>query len=232
MLHIKTGLVAGFVLWLFATTPFVGNARAADAHATDTKSVTAVQALDRLKEGNERYARHKASHPDQSTERMMGLAAGQHPFAVILSCSDSRVPPELVFDQGLGDLFVVRVAGNTLDDAILGTIEYAVEHLGSPLVVVMGHEKCGAVQAAMSDHEESGHIPSITRPIAPLAAEAKKMPGDPIHNAVLLNTRNVAGQLRQSEPFLKNRVAAGTLQIVAAVYDLASGRVTFVKEAD
>jgi carbonic anhydrase len=197
--------------------------------ASAESSVSAAESLARLKEGNDRYNRQEATHPDQTPERIASLAAGQHPFAVILSCSDSRVPPEIVFDQGLGDLFVVREAGNTLNDAVLGSIEYAVEHLGSQLIVVMGHETCGAVQAAMSGHAEGGHIPALTKPISPVIAEAKKMPGDPVHNAVLLNAKRVAKELSQSAPFLKQRVAAGSLDVVVAVYDVTSGRVTFEK---
>ena len=189
------------------------------------------EALERLKQGNERFVRHAQTHPDQSLQRVASLAAGQSPFAVVLSCSDSRVPPELVFDQGLGDLFVVRVAGNTVNDTVLGSIEYAVEHLGSRLVVVMGHEKCGAVTAALSDHQEAGHIPSLTLPIQPLLKEAQGEPGDPLHNAVVINARHVAQQLRDSDPLLKPRIASGGVVVVSAVYDLKDGRVTFDTEA-
>ena len=197
--------------------------------ATTETSVTATEGLVLLKEGNDRYVRHEATHPDQTPERLAALTSGQHPFAIILSCSDSRVPPEIVFDQGLGDLFVIREAGNTLNDVVLGSIEYAVEHLGSPLIVVMGHEKCGAVTAAMSGHAEGGHIPALTKPISPVIVEAKKMPGDPVQNAVLLNARRVAKQLSQSGPFLNQGVTSGKLTIVTAVYDVTSGKVTFEK---
>src|SRR5262245_48598927 len=118
MAWMKTALlVAG--LGVLAWTPAIGASQSPASHAVETPAVTATQALGRLKDGNARYVRHKAIHPNQTRERVASLAAGQHPFAVILSCSDSRVPPELVFDQGLGDLFVVRVAGNTVDDAIV-----------------------------------------------------------------------------------------------------------------
>jgi len=220
-------LVPVMCAWLLA--PMRGWGGPPDPHSAAEGGITAAEGLTRLKDGNDRYVRHEAVHPDQSPERLASLAAGQHPFAVILGCADSRVPPELVFDQGLGDLFVVREAGNTLNDVVLGSIEYAVEHLGTSLIVVMGHETCGAVQAAMSGHAEGGHIPALTQPISPVIAEAKKMPGDPVHNAVLLNARRVAKQLSQSEPFLKQGVAAGKLDVVVAVYDVASGRVTFEK---
>jgi carbonic anhydrase len=196
-------------------------------HDKSASDVSPADALKRLQEGNERFARHRENHPDQSAQQVTKLAAGQHPFAVVLSCSDSRVPPELVFDQGLGDLFVVRVAGNTIDDVVLGSIEYAVEHLGSRLVLVMGHEKCGAVQAALSGKSEPGHIASVARPIEPVIEEARKQPGDPIHNTVLLNARHVARQLRESEPVLRERITSGGVIVVSAVYDLESGRVRF-----
>jgi carbonic anhydrase len=108
--------------------------------------------------GNQRYVQHKEEHPDQSPARRSELEAGQHPFAVILGCADSQVSPELLFDQGLGDLFVIRVAGNIVDDAVLGSIEYAVEHLGTKLIMVTGHEKCAAVSARRSKAESLGDI--------------------------------------------------------------------------
>jgi carbonic anhydrase len=209
--------------------PMRATGQSAVSHSATTSeaSIGPAEGLSRLKAGNDRYVGQEATHPDQTSERLASLASGQHPFAIILSCSDSRVPPEIVFDQGLGDLFVVREAGNTVNDAVLGSIEYAVEHLGTQLIVVLGHETCGAVQAAMSGKAEGGHIPALTKPISPVIAEAKKMPGDPVHNAVLLNARRSAKELSQSAPFLKERVAAGTLEVVVAVYDVATGRVTF-----
>src|SRR5262249_39949150 len=117
--------------------------------AQEKSGFTADEALAKLMDGNKRYASSHSLHPHQSAGRRHELEATQHPFACILSCSDSRVPPEVVFDEGLGDLFVVRVAGNIVDSAVTGSIEYAVEHLGTPLVLVMGHEKCGAVQATL-----------------------------------------------------------------------------------
>jgi len=205
----------------------MGNPPGSHSATTSEESVSAAEGLLRLRAGNDRYAEQEAIHPDQTSERRTSLASGQHPFAIILSCSDSRVPPEIVFDQGLGDLFVVREAGNTVNNTVLGSIEYAVEHLGTRLIVVMGHETCGAVQAAMSGHAEGGHIPALTKPIAPVIAEAKRMPGDPLHNAVLLNAQRAAKELSHAAPFLKERVAAGNLKIVVAVYDVASGHVTF-----
>jgi len=118
--------------------------------AQEMQVPTGAEALARLMEGNKRFVTRKAQHPDQTLAHLREVESGQHPFAVVLSCSDSRVSPEIVFDQGLGDLFVIRVAGNVTDDTVIGSIEYAVEHLKAPLVVVLGHQGCGAVQAAVS----------------------------------------------------------------------------------
>ena len=123
-------------------------ALAADSGHPEQPTVAPAEAISKLKEGNGRYAGGNLQHPGQTTERRAELAKSQYPFATIVSCSDSRVPPEIVFDQGLGDLFVVRVAGNVVDDHALGSIEYSVDHLGVRLIVVLGHQSCGAVQAA------------------------------------------------------------------------------------
>jgi carbonic anhydrase len=115
-------------------------------------------ALQKLMTGNKRYYEGNLTHPNQTKVRILEVAKGQHPFAIILGCSDSRVPPEVIFDQGIGDLFIIRVAGNIIDNNALGSIEYAVEHLGVKLVVVLGHEKCGAVDATVKGGEAPGHI--------------------------------------------------------------------------
>jgi carbonic anhydrase len=142
---------------------------------------------------------NQEQHPDESMARRKELIAGQHPFAVILGCADSRVPPELLFDQGMGDLFVIRVAGNIVDDAILGSIEYAVEHLGTKLIVVLGHEKCGAVSAAVQGGDAPGHLKTLIDSIRPSVQETAGSPGDRIHNCVIVNARRVARQIRESE---------------------------------
>lgn len=154
--------------------------------------------------------------------------SGQHPYAVILGCADSRVPPELIFDEGLGDLFVIRDAGNVVDDEVLGSIEYAVEHLGVRLVVVLGHEQCGAVSAAVAGGEAPGHIRTVVESIRPAVEESANQPGDRVHNCVVANARRVAAQVRESEPLLKHAVEAGRVLVVAANYDLMTSRVNFL----
>src|SRR4029077_5365572 len=142
----KTQLASCFVaLSLLGANQF---AVAADPAHSDQPAVAAPEAISKLKEGNGRYVSGNLQHPGQTTDRRTELAKSQHPFAIIVSCSDSRVPPEIVFDQGLGDLFIFRVAGNVIDDHGLGSIEYGVDHLNVRLIVVLGHQSCGAVQAA------------------------------------------------------------------------------------
>ncbi len=185
-------------------------------------------ALAKLMAGNQRYVRQKQQHPDESLARRKELETAQHPFAVILSCADSRVPPELLFDEGLGDLFVIRVAGNILDDAVLGSIEYGVEHLGARLVMVLGHEKCGAISAAVEGGIAPGHIQALVAAIQPSVEATHMQPGDRIHNCVIANARRVARQIRESEPVMKESVQKRRVKVVAAVYGLDSGKVTLL----
>jgi carbonic anhydrase len=182
-------------------------------------------ALAKLMAGNQRYLRHQEQRPNQSLARRKELGAAQHPFAVILGCADSRVSPELLFDRGLGDLFVIRVAGNTVNDAVLGSVEYAVEHLGTKLVMVLGHEKCGAVSAAVEGGVAGGHIKALVEAILPAVEASRGEPGDKIHNCVIANARRVAKQVRESEPTLKDEVEKHGVKVVAADYDLDSGKV-------
>src|SRR5688572_29208115 len=190
--------------------------------------LTADQALQMLMEGNKRYVAAKMLRPNQSVQRRGEVAKDQSPFAVILGCSDSRVPPEIVFDQGLGDLFVIRLAGNVLSDEALGSIEYAATHLGARLVLVLGHERCGAVDAAVKGGEAEGHLGSIVEAIRPAVAAAKGEPGDLLDNAVKGNVRRVVAQLRSSEPVLAKRVNEGKVRVAGARYDLDTGKVTLV----
>jgi carbonic anhydrase len=216
------------VLGLAGANLFV---EAADPTHPLQPSVAPGEAISKLKEGNGRYTRGNLQHPGQTTERRAELAESQHPFAIILSCSDSRVPPEIVFDQGLGDLFIVRVAGNVINDEGLGSIEYAVDHLGSRLIVVLGHERCGAVEAARktiaAKSKASGHIQSLVTAIKP-AVEATAN-GD-LDATIKANVKHVVGVLRSSTPTLKAKVDSGEVQVVGAYYSLDTGAVTFLNE--
>jgi carbonic anhydrase len=193
-------------------------------------------ALQQLMEGNQRFVTGASINPDHGLARIKSLAQSQAPAAVILGCADSRVPPELVFDQGLGRLFTIRVAGNIADDANLGSIEYAVESLGVQLVMVLGHERCGAVTAALGALKNGvhlpGHLEALTNAVTPAIANAipnsNEKPSDRLDQAVRANIRFVVQKLSSSPPILGQRVASKKLKIVGGYYDLDSGAVEII----
>jgi|KBSSwiS6_1023812.scaffolds.fasta_scaffold00078_1 carbonic anhydrase len=194
------------------------------------EKVTADSVLAELKTGNKHHVAHRYQHPHETSERQRQLVSGQHPHAEILSCSDSRVPPEIVFDQGLGDLFIIRVAGNVASDTEIGSLEYGAKHLHVPLIVVLGHESCGAVTAAVQGGPPEGHIASLIDLVKPAVEKTRGMPGDPVSNAVRMNVELVVKQLRSSTPILSDLVAHGKLKIVGAVYSIETGTVTWLPE--
>ena len=188
--------------------------------------------LTKLLEGNKRYLAAEFVHPSALSERRAEVAKGQHPYVAILGCADSRVPPEIVFDQSLGDLFVTRVAGNIANPHILGSLEYAVEHLGSVLILVLGHERCGAVKASLAGGHAAGHVGSLVAAIKPavdLASKSKPAPEDAFLDlAVRTNVKLVAKGLTEASPILAAFVKAGRLKIQGARYDLDTGEVSLV----
>lgn len=184
---------------------------------------TADEVLAQLRAGNDRFISGVVQHPNQNEVRRQEVSHGQHPTVAMLSCADSRVPVELIFDQGIGDIFVVRVAGNILDYVVLGSLEYAALHVHVPLIVVLGHSKCGAVAATASGAKLEGHLPHIGVAIQPAVDAAKQMPGDLVDNAIRENAKSVAKQLA-TVPMLDPLVKTGKLRVVAAYYDLATGR--------
>lgn len=206
-------------------------------------NLSAHDALDRLMEGNRRFARNGSVHPNQSLQRRAEVAKGQKPYAIVLGCIDSRVPPEVVFDVGLGDIFVVRVAGNIVDDAVMGSVEFGVDQFGIGLVMVLGHERCGAVSAAVeaitTNATLPGKIGTLVEAIRPSVREAAAQralgrdlpagfaPGDDdlIDTAVRANARRSKVQLEESEPILSHLVKTGKAEVVAARYGLDSGLV-------
>ena len=198
--------------------------------------VNAEEALQKLMDGNQRFVESKmtATALCDVTAREK-LAKGQKPYAIILSCSDSRVPPEIIFDKALGEIFVVRVAGNVADPIVLGSIEYAAEHIGSPLVMVLGHERCGAVTATVDAHgKPEGNIGSIVKAIQPSAKKAQekckgKDKAEIVECAVKVNAQAVAGDLTKNSKVLAHMVKEGKLKIVSATYDLDDGNVTLLK---
>jgi len=195
--------------------------------------------LARLQEGNRRFVAGEGRFARRCRpERRLALVGGQRPVAVVLGCADSRVPAELIFDQGLGDLFVVRVAGNVVGPTQLGSVEFAVEALGTRLVVVLGHERCGAVQAALEVHggaeaPASPHLGEIVARILPAVAQVQHEPASGrLSAAVRANVRRSAAALLDGSPLLRRMQAEEGLQVVGAVYDLATGVVMFLDEAD
>lgn len=192
-------------------------------------------AIARLDEGNSRFRTdHRISPHSSAKWRRKAAVEGQHPFAIILSCSDSRVPVELIFDQGVGDLFVLRDAGNISGVDEVGTIEYAVEHLKPPLVVVLGHYGCGAVSAAVHHEKVHGDLALLLDHIAPAvaAAEAKepKLSGDALMEvAVEENVRHSIHEIFEHSPDIRKAVASGSVRFVGAIYDIASGEVHWLK---
>ncbi len=195
--------------------------------------MNSAEALERLREGNRRYAAGKSTRlstidPAERAE----LAGGQGPFAVILSCSDSRVPVELVFDQGAGDLFVIRVAGNVATPTQIGSIEYAVSRLGAQLVVVLGHEGCGAVAAAIKSIEQQSPLPSpnleaIVDEIRPALESLSDLN---LSDAVLANVRRTIDSLGRKSPLLAQAVDSRDITITGAIYSLATGEVAFLEQ--
>lgn len=189
-------------------------------------------ALAKLLKGNQRFIAAAMLHPDQDATARERLSEGQRPFAVVLSCSDSRLPPEVIFDQGLGDLFVVRVAGNVVDRDGLGSIEYAVGHLQTPLVIVLGHQNCGAVSATLEALQPPhtpphGAIGSLVDAITPAVGVAGGRPGDLLDNTIRANAEQSRDQVKQS-PELKTFLDKGALQIVAGYYSLDTGIVSVI----
>ncbi len=186
------------------------------------------EALQDLIAGNERFIAGNTIHPNQSPDIREKLARGQSPKVAVIACADSRVSPEIVFDQGLGDLFVTRVAGNVANDMILGSLEYAVGHLGVELIVVLGHERCGAIIAAVQGGTAPGHIGSIIEAIAPAVAKTNELTDNRIDDVAKENVRIVVGQVESAAPILNERVKEGRLKVVGAVYHLGSGTVEII----
>jgi carbonic anhydrase len=195
---------------------------------------TPAEALARLKEGNRRFVQDAEACASNLVAARGELVGGQHPWATILTCSDSRVSPELVFGGAtLGELFVIRNAGNVLDTGALGTVEYGTEHLKSPLVVVMGHSKCGAVTAACDEvtkgAELGGSIGKMIQPILPVVLSAKGKGQDLVADTVRLNAMSGARRIAEESRIVSDLVAAGSVRIVAAVYDITTGEVEFIE---
>ena len=202
------------------------------AAASESPITNAAEALQALLAGNQRYVVIHPAYPHQSAARRTQAAQGQKPFAIVLGCADSRVTPEIIFDQGIGDIFDVRVAGNVLDHAVIGSLEFAVAEFGSPLIVVLGHERCGAVKATLEhlEHQEErlpGDIPLLVKAVTPAVKHVKGLSGDLLDNGVRENVKLVVDKLKH-DSVLTKAVQSGQLKIVGARYDLDTGAVELI----
>jgi carbonic anhydrase len=227
---LRTGALAALVPWS------MGVAVAADPPAPGAapppNAIAPADALKRLVDGNARYAANAPNERDFSAGRAARVQ-GQYPIAQILSCSDSRVAPELLFDQGPGDLFVMRVAGNVVSPNLLASIEYGAQFLGAPLIMVLGHSGCGAVDAAIKVLKTKavlpGHLPGLIAAIKPAVIVAEKTKtGNLIDNAVTENVRRQVARLKSSPPIVQKLYAAKKIDIVGGVYDLATGKIALI----
>ena len=190
-------------------------------------------ALDRLMKGNARYVEGVSRRHDFKNERE-ALVGGQNPFASILSCADSRIAPEYAFDSGRGDLFVCRVAGNFANDDTVASLEYGVAVLNSPLILVLGHDSCGAVDATIKSLKDNttlpGHLPSLVNALAPAVKAVEDQPGDKLANAMRQNVIDVIARLKSATPILSAAAAEGKIKIVGGIYRLDSGKVEWSAE--
>lgn len=205
--------------------------------AQDTTPLSAAEARERLVNGNNRFVAGRLTNPNQAPERRQEVAGGQAPFSTILACADSRVGPEILFDQGLGDLFVVRSAGNFADIYSVASIEYSVAALEVPLIVVLGHEYCGAVGAACDAHEsgmqvdeaENDPLTELVEALLPSAQAAAEESGDFLDNAVRINARLAAADLLEKSEIIREAVDSGRVEVVPAYVDLNTGKVRFIE---
>lgn len=194
--------------------------------------ITPDEALKRLVDGNRDFLADRPRPAIQNTSRRLALTQTQEPFVAYVSCSDSRVPPELLFGRGLGEMFIIRNAGNTVDTVALGSIEYAVAVLGVPLIVVMGHQSCGAVKAAVDVVDDNAVFPGVIgrmiEPIIPAVLQSRGQPGNKLENAARANVRRVVRQLRTAtDPLLLDPLRNGRLRVIGAYYSFETGAVDF-----
>ncbi|WP_095166092.1 carbonic anhydrase [Pseudomonas sp. Irchel 3H3] len=225
------GLGAGTLLLAGALPRLAQAAEATSAPPKPKNVISPDEALKRLMAGNERYVSGNSETHDFKDERE-ALVSGQNPFVAVLSCSDSRIAPEYAFDTARGDLFAIRVAGNFVTDEGLASLEYGVAVLGAPLILVLGHERCGAIEAgikAVKDHTVfPGHIPKLTDALKPSIESVLKQPGELVENATVQNVKNSVERLKKATPLLSDALDKGNLKIVGGIYRLATGKVELI----
>lgn len=219
-MHIRAALISSLFLSTFALAGEVPSP---------------AEALARLKEGNVRFAAGKATNPNSGADRIAETSKGQHPFAAVLGCADSRVPVERVFDQGIGDVFTVRVAGNVAKVDEIGSVEYAAGHMNVPLLVVLGHTKCGAVTAVVNNAKVGGSIPGLVSNIVPAVEAARHEHPDAKGDAIIpfaieANVFETIKTMLVTSEELRHLVQEGKMQIVGGVYDIADGKVKWLGE--
>jgi carbonic anhydrase len=211
--------------------PIASQALRVEAADAQAQTLSPDQALQKLMQGNAHFAAGTLTSPNQTPARRTEVAAGQAPYACILGCADSRVPPEIIFDAGLGDLFVVRVAGNAPNPELLASLDYGVLVLGATLVMVLGHTDCGAVKAALDHLETSSplptnHLQSLVGDLAYAVAPVLAQGGDHVANATKLNVQLGVQSVSNSDPTIESAISAGTLKVVGGIYDLSTGIVS------
>jgi len=228
-MHFKRSGIAIYALILFL---FIGGSGPLLAGELPGSS----DALKLLKEGNKRFVEMKLQHPNETIERRQDTAMnGQSPFAVVLACSDSRVPVEAIFDRGIGDIFVVRVAGNiAVDKSVIGSVEYAVKYLNSPLLVIMGHTECGAVKSAVSGHAAEGQVLDIQKVILPIVIKIRKdrpdlAESDMLNVAIRDNALQAKADILDKSSIVKKMADDGKLKIVTAIYDIKTGSIEWIE---
>ena len=226
----------GLLRVLGATTAalaFAGTSAAKDVKAPPKPQnvVSSDAALERLMKGNKRYVEGEMRQHDFKRERE-ALVGGQNPYAGILSCADSRIAPEYAFDSGRGDLFVCRVAGNFANDDTVASMEYTVAMLNTPLIMVLGHDSCGAVEATIKSLKDNvtlpGHLPSLVSSLAPAVKAVSGQPGNSLDNAIRQNVRDNVAKLKSATPILSAAVEQGKLKVVGGIYRLKDGRVEMI----
>ncbi|NJM77833.1 MAG: carbonic anhydrase [Acaryochloridaceae cyanobacterium RU_4_10] len=196
--------------------------------AATSTNISADDALDRLMEGNRRFTQQQSEYPHQSLKRLQEVAYAQHPYATILSCADSRVPAEIIFDAGIGDLFDIRVAGNIVTPEVLGSLEYAVLQLDTPLIIVLGHERCGAITAAVKGGTLPGSIGTLVAAIQPGIDLGEGVSDESIEKAVVANVAYQINAVKRNSPLITERALKNQLKIVGGRYDLDSGKVEII----
>ncbi|MCS6929871.1 MAG: carbonic anhydrase [Saprospiraceae bacterium] len=218
-------------LFLFVVVILIDSVQCRFSRPVEKRPSTPEAALAALLEGNQRFLAGALRHPHQTQRRVREVENAQHPFAVVVSCSDSRVPPEIIFDEGVGDLFVIRTAGNLLGNLELGSIEYAVEHLGCPLVVVLGHTECGAIKAFLSGGECHGHIRDIIEALRQEKEEQQilQREGKNLNTCIEGNVIHGVTQIRQ-QPVIMEKMKRKEVNVVPMIYDVHTGKVSVINE--